>query len=238
MSGEVRPCASGCRLRDRHASECVDEACRGCLPRYAEHGVLCAWCWQKLADALADVPVLVTHLRATANALAEASGRPLDALTVRAGDPATRTVLHGAWLAADDLESLVASWALLVLEEHPARLRGPNAAPWHGDVVAWMAPHLAWISRHDWAPVMRRELSTTIATARARWPLPEDVERHRPIPDVRCPRCDRAGLWYYPPSFARQPFAVACQNSDCGRVFTEDEWTRLVHLLARAEAGA
>jgi hypothetical protein len=198
--------------------------------------VLCAWCWQKLVDVVDyAIPAVVQHLRVTSRVLSVASSTPPSEMGATGADPANGSVLHPAWVAADELESDLMSWAMLVLDESPAAVRGPNSAPWHGDVSRWLSVHMAWIAGREWAPEMRRELCSTVATLRARWPLAEDSERHREIPDVRCPRCDRIALWFYPAQWHRQPFVVACQNPECGRIFDEHEWSRLVGLLAQAE---
>lgn len=239
-------CTVGCVLRGEHRSTCdgschgcltwsaehrvtCNGSCSGCLPRPVDVGELCAWCWLRLRWDLAEIPGLVDHLHQLAEAMVNCS-------EVRSnGDPAERTVLHPAWLDADDLLSLVTSWARLVLEEYPGALAGPNSAPWHGDVVAWLAPRLEWCAAQEWAPEMRRELATEVSKLKGRWPTPDMVEAERYIPGVQCPRCDQASLTYTPPSLYRQPFQVVCQNADCARVFSEGEWTRLVALLERTE---
>jgi hypothetical protein len=230
---ETNPCASGCRTRDAHRAECGDDTCRGCLPRPATRGVLCDPCWMHLAADLAAVPDLMDHLAETARLEIAASAKPLTTDPVHRGDAAHQTVLPAAYLAADELWSLVTSWAQVVLEEHPADLRCPNARPWRGDVVAWMLPHLDWIGRQDWAADMRREIARDVRTLRARWPMAQDAEPDRPVPDVRCPRCDVVALRYYPPSVYRQPFAVAC--TECGRMFAEAEWDSFVFHTLRSE---
>jgi hypothetical protein len=173
---------------------------------------------------------MVVHLREIARLDRAAATRPLSEME-HGGDPAEGTVLSAAYIAADELESDLASWAHLVLEQHPARLRGPNARPWYGDIPRWIAPQLAWCSRQEWAPAMRAELGATLATLRARWPTPEDAERTRTIPGVPCPRCEQVSLEYSPPKWERMPFKVSCQNEDCARVFSEDEWERFVGLI-------
>ncbi len=232
----TRACASGCTIRDEHLTDCGNDECRGCLPRQTEHGELCGRCWTSLATNLAGVPHVIAHLREIARLEQQPSAKPLTTDPVHRGDPAHGTVLPAAWLAADELWSLVTGWAQVVLEEHPMGLRGPNARPWHGDVVAWLVPHLEWVARQDWAPDFRRELARDVATLRARWPLPDDVERDRGVPDVRCPRCDAVALRFYPPQHFRQPFAVAC--GDCGRTFDEAGWERFVASYQRAEVRA
>ena len=64
-------CASGCSIRGEHLADCDGTAvnrdgevieCRGCLPRPAEAGRLCGWCWGRLQSAVRTLPSLVEHL--------------------------------------------------------------------------------------------------------------------------------------------------------------------------------
>ena len=160
-------------------------------------------------------------------------------------------MLSGAVDAADEVHVCLASWALLILEDHPngAAMTGPDErGAWltrYGAVagvrapeattrlVAWLTPWLDWCAGQEWAGEMRREIGQLIATTSARWPT-EDY-RERPVPGVACPRCDALSLTYTPPRWATAPFVVACVNPECGRTFSEDEWTRLVSLLGIAE---
>jgi hypothetical protein len=184
---------------------------------------------------MAYVPAMVAHLREIARLDMAASARPLSDSAGSSGDPSHGSVLPAAYLAADELQASLALWALLVLEEHPVQMRGPANGRTAVGVARWLAPHLAWCAAQEWAPAMLRDLSRHVATLRARWPMPADVERARPVPGMRCPRCDEVSLEYSPPVWERMPFKVSCQNQDCARVFNEDEWDRLVGLVARAE---
>lgn len=222
-------CVTGCTLRDQHHDDCTHEACRGCLPRAADHGLLCARCFGALLDGLALVPVMLDHLTVMGRLAGDAHAKPLTDDPPTHGDPAHGTVLPAATLAADELRRLVAAWADVARETHPANLRGHRARPWHGDAATWLLSHAAWAARQDWVDDLRTELAQTLATLRARWPLPDDVEHDRAVPAVPCPRCDVVALRYYPPAHFRQPFAVACM--DCGRLFTEDEWLRFSALV-------
>lgn len=229
-------CISGCRTRGQHVDGCETDKCRGCQPRPADTGNLCAWCWQRLRDDLATYPALIAHLRE--HAKPHAQNRPLSADTYGGIDPAESTVLHDAWLYIDEIESTLTSWAHVIIDEHPAQpMRGPNAAPWHGDVVAWLTPHLEWAAGQEWAGEMARELRRDISTGRTRWPMPEDVEPARTV-DAACPRCDQISLTYTPPREAATPFVVACSNPECARVFSEDEWDRFKALILATKGAA
>lgn len=233
-------------------------------PREAEYGHLCAWCWQRLHADLIDAPQLVTHLRHIATPTAGA--RPLNH-DPRRGDPAEQDLLSGAVDAADEIHANLASWVLLILEEHPERLNGPDRAGWwitHGrDDID---PDTGEAYTSDPRPAGTRDPAATgrLVTwllphmpwvARQDWAVdmraevstlirttmarwPTAETRVRPVPDVPCPRCDHIALTYTPPAAYRAPFKVACSNPECGRVFTEDEWAALVFHVARAEKRA
>lgn len=234
--GEVSECISGCRVKGQHAEECDGDTCHGCRPRPADTGNLCAWCWRLLCDDVATHPALIAHLRELGEP--HAQNKPLTSDTFGRGDPAESSVLPSEWEYADEIQSTLASWAQVVTEEHPNRpMRGPNAAPWHGDVVAWITPHLEWAAGQEWAGEMARELRRDISTGRVRWPMPEDVEPPRSA-GVACPRCDELSLTYTPPRAYRQPFIVACSNPECARVFSEDEWERFKALILTRKGAA
>lgn len=248
----MNPCASGCTIRQQHVSDCPDrDTCRGCLPRSAEHGTLCRWCYQRLASDVAIVPDLVAHLRIIGAPHAQ-TNPPADGKSYR--DPAEGNILPPAWTAADELHAMLASWALLVLEEHPngVQMAGPDeAGAWHtryGTVVGiahinatvrlvqWLSTQLDWCARQPWAAEMRREVCDAVATTSARWPTATMVEEARAVA-MPCPRCEMLSLRYAPPSEYRQPFQVTCINPDCARVWTEDEWAWLVKMVTEGEKG-
>lgn len=226
MSEQSATCWSGCTLTGQHSTTCSDGQCRGCLPRPVEEGTLCAWCWRRLRATIAEIPSLVAHLREIGRPYAQTLP-PSDGRS--AGDPAESTVLPRAWLEADELESQVTSWAHAVIDDSPQVMRGPNAAPWYGDTIGWITPHLSWCATQPWAEVMLSELTKDTARLKATWPTPDMVERERHVP-VPCPRCDRLSLHYVPPTWAHQPFRVWCDNPDCARAFSEDEWERFKAL--------
>lgn len=247
MNERPASCASGCKTMGQHADGCSGD-CKGCLPRDAEVGTLCAWCRQRLALDIAAAPDLVAHLRVIGEPAA-AAAPPSDGRSYR--DPSEGGVLPAAWIAADEVHAALASWVLVILEEHPngAAMKGPDeVGAWHtrygttvgvmrdgeptARMAAWLSPWLDWCAGQEWGAEMRREMSELIATTSARWPTASMVERRRGVA-MPCPRCDRMSLTYAPPSVYRQPFQVSCGNPDCARVWTEDEWEWLVTMVAK-----
>lgn len=88
---------------------------------------MCRACFTGLTGDLVDAPYLVRHLLSDG-----ATGPGLEAGASSGGrpDPAELSVLAGPVLAADDVHATLASWAHLVLEEHPVgrRMTGPDLA--------------------------------------------------------------------------------------------------------------
>lgn len=229
-------------------------------PHTTEYGHLCAWCWGRLNHDLADTPDLTQYLRTLGTP--NASARPLTTDPIHRGDPSENDPYPAPWHAADNLHADLASWAHLILEEHPQKLAGPHIpltvgrtdtdtdpdtrqpytstprpAPHLGNTAAlveWIATHLAWAVEQDWAVDMRTELGATVSTLKAKWPTAETQTRH--VPDIPCPRCHRITLTYSPPVRYRAPFVVSCTNSDCNRIFSEDEWAEFVYLTTRRQA--
>lgn len=262
----IRACLTGCAIRGEHKATCETrdakiDACRGCLPRQAEFGNLCPWCWQRLHADVIDAAPLVRHLRFIAEPHASTKP-PGDGRSQ--GDPAEAAILSAAVDAADGVHALLAAYAHLVIEEHPHGrvMAGPDergvvitrqtlyidgdgvyvqrATVWGirdaeatARLVRWLLPFLPWCSEQEWAGVMRTELADMIATTMARWPTAET--RLVKVRDTLCPRCDHASLTYMPPQVVRAELVIACSNPECGRIFREDEYARLIGLLDDAE---
>lgn len=224
---DARPCLYGCTLNDHHLTDCPGD-CKGCLPRPAETGLLCAVCYAQLTEAIQAAPELLVRLHALGTP--NAGARALTDDVHNRLDPAESTVLPAQWLDEDELNRLLGSWSLLVLDEHPVQgMRGPNSSPWLGDTPRWLLPHLPWCAGQPWVGEMRRELVSFVGQLRHRWPGLEDSEPSKHV-DIRCPRCDLLSLVYTPARWAGQPFRVECTDPDCQRVFSEDEFDRLKEL--------
>lgn len=143
MSPTTTYCASGCTNLGDHRADCLnlcrhvlngrscpracDGTCRGCSPRLAEHGTLCPWCYGQLTRAVHETPGVVWHLCELGRPMAQAAP-PSDLRVYR--DPAEGNVRPAPWDAADELHAALASWAHLLLEEHPDghRMAGPDEA--------------------------------------------------------------------------------------------------------------
>lgn len=259
-------CAHGCIVRGHHTASCMgecagcrsdgghrracDRTCGGCRPRQAEFGQLCAWCWQRLHADLVDAPGLVAHLREVAEP--DAGARPLSENPARS-DPAETAMLSAAVDAADELHGQIAAWALLIIDEHPAGLAGPDRRDWwtsHGRlavlddgetytsrprVVGIRRPRpdatqrlVAWLLPHlEWAsrqPWIGDMRAELKSLVSTTHARWPQVERPRHVAGIPCARCNQLTLTYSPPAAFKHPFVVTCTNPDCGRVFSEAEW--------------
>lgn len=124
-------CLTGCTIRGQHRTDCETrdakkDLCKGCLPRPADHGRLCRWCWQRLNADVVDTPALARYLWA----IARSGEKERAGVAIRGGDPAELAVLNAARDAFDGLHATLAAWAHLILEEHPngPQMRGPDEA--------------------------------------------------------------------------------------------------------------
>lgn len=257
----TRPCTYGCTRRGQHVTDCAGGECMGCMPREAMFGELCQWCWQRLNADIVDSPALARYLWQVAQPNVGSQARDD---TSRPGAPSARSVLHDATDALDGLHSCLASWAHLILEEHPDgyRMHGPDergtvrtqtVAVLDGPIVTqygqylrrstvagvrdpkatsrlvkWLLPHLTWCSQQEWAAEMRREVGQVVRTTMARYPV---AERTRHVPGVECPDCQQVSLVYDPPTLERRTVQVNCSSRGCGRIYTEDEFARLVKRI-------
>lgn len=262
MSTATTACVSGCGQRGEHTDNCPDPAeCWGCLPRPAEYGTLCMPCHGRLTRNLYSAPDLVTHLRTL-----------LEPALIQQGDGMPHgeselpiPVNAGAIDAADEIHAQLASWVMLVLEEHPAGLAGPSVAgsrltvpttrsyvnsdgtretkylapvvvglkPTAADdatrqFAQWLLNQQTWIEDQEWAAEMLRDLGTTIATNRARYPADE---RSRRIPDLPCRNCQRMSLSYHPPTVAGADFLVQCEHHACSAIIPENLWGLAIRQL-------
>ena len=251
-------CASGCSIRGEHLPGCDGTAsgwdgevieCRGCLPRPAEAGRLCGWCWGRFQSAVRTLPSLVEHLRAVAApAVSSPAGRTGSG---RARRPGGGMLYPAALVEADELHAVLASWCEEVAVERPAPVSPPRwatrwtasaaggreplgpAGPGSTRVLArWLDAHLAWAAGRPWAGDMLADLAGGARAALRRFPMEEPVRR---VEGVRCPRCHCLSLVVVPPAAAGAQVLVRCTLPACGAVMGEDDWTV---LRARALAAA
>lgn len=242
----------GCKPTPRrHLPDCehaTDGQCWGCQPRSTVDGTLvCDACTWRATHALAQASGLVAHLREN---IAPSFARRENMIKATKGNPPVPLNLT-AVADADDIHADLASWVLLVLEEHPDRLAGPA---WRGSDIRPAARR-----RTEWGDTVYEDARVVGTRGNAgdtrriaQWlhthqhwilsqPWADDYitampdrywatasrwpieERPKYLP-TPCPDCDRLTLKRYPPTFAGGPVTIACTSVDCHRVVPEDEY--------------
>jgi len=259
------PCASGCTLRDRHTTPTPDkhpDDCPGCQPRPTVPGLAVCWrCYYRLVDALTRAPDLVAHIRdhVTPGSAVRQEG-------TRGKRPAPPAPLNVTAVAdADDLHALLASWAGVILTDHPDHLTGPSwsgtrllparrrpntpvyldpepaglttTGDWHATaaVTRWIYTHHEWALTQEWAGDLTTEVTTLVATLRGRYP----VEERPTYTGAPCPNCGRPSLIRYAPTCWQGPVTITC--ADCGTTVPEKLYGAYVRVLLaerRAQARA
>lgn len=190
MTETTEACVRGCALYRQHLTECVDEACRGCLPRRAAHGHLCHPCHRRFELMLTDAPTVYRWL--TGNMAAGQGAAPDDMKVTSSGDgpplPIKAAIYDARQLLADRLTLWVDDWV-----EFKGGLRGPDRHTVEADseyLLRWLhgVESLEWIG--DWWD----ELAETMSAAHALAPWRPAMRR---VPGVPCPGCEeqRLAIW-------------------------------------------
>jgi hypothetical protein len=242
MSNDARNCATGCTSLGRHLSHCdsPDDQCRGCMPREAVDGLLCARCWGNLQRDVRTAPSIVDWIREHVEPSAQ-WGERVNSREIDAPAPLTVTAVDDA----DGLHSMLASWALLILEEHPSALSRPKLErQWRtqdGTVVGLLPDssattglcrfidrHAEWASEQPWVGEMVTEIGRVVRTLLARYP---QAERARHMPQVLCPACGRSSMVYFPPAWVGSQVLVQCEHASCGEKVPEDRYGHFMRLV-------
>lgn len=188
--------------------------CRGCLPRPAEHGLLCDSCYPKWVDALGVAARLVWHLRSVQH-----GSQSVDGVRTAQG---SKVLIPTTWLAADELWSLLSAVAIAYAaqtgkgepdwpygvsvagDQHlRPRLDGfdPQVTPTQAhrtvsDLVKWLGKYPT-VSFSDSATAAV-EFFRALQTALHRFPI-DDNPDGVPLPLLRCRRCRMFTVREHPP---------------------------------------
>ena len=202
-----------CTIRDKHYAACDNEACRGCVPRSARHGLLCDSCWLKGQDALNRAADLILHLRSVESAAAPVGERVDTSRTRRLPVPET-------WLAADDLLGALGA------APFPSRMSIDAAFDYVDDALRpWRGAELdARVNTIAGASGLVT-LIGRMQTALARWPASE--VNNRPIPYLLCPECKHQTLERRAPIAYLDSITVTCSSCDYER-----DWFAWLDLYA------
>jgi hypothetical protein len=193
-----RAVLAGPRVFDREAREWVTQPveCAGCLPRKAEHGLLCWHCWEKTIDALKIGVDMITHLRSVERA------QQVDNAGVRSAAGWVIPVPN-TWRTSDEL---------LMLLGHPEPGFPSDANVWEVEAITerYMDDIDAefWVSRHAGAEAAVR-FYRLMQTAMAAHPMKEYEHRIR---NVRCYKCKQRTLLWKPPLEHLDDIHVVCTN--------------------------
>lgn len=131
------PCATGCRVRGKHATDCAGaqcgedcqrncrEHCRGCLPRTTDGDLaVCKACVQRINRDVAEIPRLVAWI-SVHDVPSTGATRSKDYIK-RTKKAPPLPFRADAVDDADELHALLVSWCQTVADEHPHGLVGPD----------------------------------------------------------------------------------------------------------------
>jgi hypothetical protein len=165
--------AKGCRVVGHHRGDCVefyDETCRGCLPREAAPGL--NLCWPHRDHIVQDAKKAAEVWEELSYQLVPAGG---------AGEAVSGTRDRGLKLsepaikARADIESVLASWADLVVEE-----RGFTAPKRDVQQLGqFIADNATWLAAHPSAADCVRELRELAWGRPWRVAYPDGVRTHQ-----------------------------------------------------------
>lgn len=225
-------CVRGCKLYRRHLDECEgaeNETCRGCLPRRANHGLLCDTCHRRLELMLHDAPTVYRWLTGNMSSGDQASRMKQDFERCSGGEkgvietpvPMKIEVLDLRDLLADQLTEWVDEWC----EKHG--LTGPARHGVEVD-VAFLRMWLPGIERLDWIGDWWETMAETMSLAHALAPWRPVMRR---IPKVACPGCAETNLAIY-----GGESDISCLS--CGIMMTEDRFEMWQEVLKLEEVKA
>lgn len=185
--------------------------CTGCLPRKAEHGLLCWHCWEKTLDALKIAADMITHLRSVERA------QQVDNAGVRSASGWVLPVPN-TWRTSDEL---------LMLLGHPAPGFPSDANVWEVEAITERYVDVIdpehWVSRGTGADSAIR-FFRLMQTAMAAHPMKEYEHR---IKNVRCYKCGQRTLLWKPPLEHLDDIHVVCTNPRCDAEIDQTMYERL-----------
>lgn len=183
-------------------------------PHAAEVGYLCKPGFARAEQHIAELPALSSWLHAN---LASGGAGDSDGSQRTKGEPPIpiRDTVHDHIV---EIAAVLTSWAMLVAEERS--LRGPRSAE-VTTTAPFLLAHLEWAAAQLWVDDLAAEVADLHRTAHSLAPSRPGLHR-MPAP---CPTCDAVEL-------SRQDGDDRIECRSCGRLWTEDEYVRLVIVLA------
>ena len=177
-------CVRGCVMARRHLDECDTDACRGCLPRRAESGLLCWPCHRRMQLLLTDAPDVYAWLEVN---IAGGQARIRQDWERRAGDTSVRAeaLMDQRYELSDRIAAMV-EWTCETFD-----LTGPGQMtmkPMCDFLLAWLTKIETvdrWIT-HWW-----NELAEITSDCHALAPWRPEMRR---CTGIDCPECHTQNL--------------------------------------------
>jgi len=194
--------------------------CRGCVPRPAEHGLLCDTCWPKFEQALAIAEDLITHLRSI-----DRPAQSVDGVRTAQG---SKVIVPGSWLAADELWSDLVQMVIAHAGDPEHEPDWPVASAQRVEVgirttatldevaagvrrlVAWIGDPETFSARTagaEAAVVFFRHVQTQLH----RFPMDDTAA---PMPMLRCRHCKMFAVRQHPPLHYLAERVLKCDVCD------------------------
>ena len=263
IAGTLENGAPGHTIPRKHQAECPRTDCAGCLPAHTQgRDLICEWHQERVREALNYAPKLIAHIRDHVQPGASNSVRPAEK-GKGFSPPAPLNI--SAVSDADDLHAELASWALLIMEEHPSRLHGPG---WNGadvrpastrrsngeriydparvvGLAASADPLLTthaicrWIARQlPWAITQEwaGALTEELTDRVSRMRARWPMDERRVFLPVPCQACARLTLTRSAPAEPGDPVTIACVAVDCNEVIPPEKYDFMIKVFAEAEA--
>lgn len=202
--------------------------CHGCLPRPAEHGLLCDTCWPKWVAALDVAADLITHLRSV-----ERGQQSVDGVRTAQG---SKVPIPASWQAADLLWSLLSQvaithagtpakepwWPAWVTVGGKERLRRrmdgftpsvtlEEVRTAAHDLVDWVTADAAVVAARAESAQAAVEFFRAVQTVQHRFPMDDTAE---PLPMLRCRRCGLFQVREHPPLHYLAERVLKCDVCD------------------------
>lgn len=182
-------CVRGCAMLRRHLTDCLNpETCRGCLPRLADHGLLCWPCHRRLELMLTDAPTVHDWLTANLPSGTGGAMREDYEKSTMTGEGSPAPLHLGIYDTRQDLRDKLRLWVIELVEERD--LKGPDQHSTKADadyLLAWLDK----VETYEWVTDLWAELADAMVNAHALAPWRPQARR---CYGIACPECNECAL--------------------------------------------